>query len=157
LTVRTGITYATGGDGVDTFVLRTDSTPFAATKDAEIEDFGQTDRLNVAGLHLSSLSDLQQLFYGNRLTINSNGDAQSFYFAGSFQLSWLTTANVVFDISTTARSLVGTGSDDTLVGGAGNDALTGGGGRDMLLGGAGNDSLNGGDGANALYGDDGDD
>src|SRR5262249_23251918 len=128
LIVRTGATYATGGSGVDTFVLRTDSPPFAANRDAEIEDFEHTDRLNLAALHISNLTDLQRLFQINPrvLTIGSNGYTENIYFGGAFDLSWLTTANVVFDTSTAARTLVGTGNDDNLIGGAGNDKLTGG-------------------------------
>ena len=147
-----GDDYLLGGTGSDVFVY--DARGFGFD---QIGDFTRgEDKIDFSALGIPDFAALapflQQLSSGiNQIEFKFDGQNETLFISSQVN-SPLSADDFIFNTSTTARTVNGTGSADTLFGGLGSDTLNGAVGNDTLVASGGADILNGGTGADRLIG-----
>jgi len=156
-----------GGSGNDTLIGNTGKDTFNYQErefgQDTILDFSLTDdSIDLRGFNIGDIATLKPFLsqIGNDVifTTTYNGNVEKITIANTNLAKLLATPSAfLFQSSTEALRVDGTGYGDTLFGGKGNDAVYGYRGNDNLNGGAGNDRLYGGGGKDTLTGGDGKD
>jgi Ca2+-binding RTX toxin-like protein len=128
-----------GGAGSDVFSYLSRGFGFDA-----ISDLTAGDRISVSALGIGDFTSLSpymtESINGVEINLEWGGYGERILIQGA-SLGDINASFFIFDISTTAKVVNGTSSDDVVFGGLGNDSLVGEGGRDELNGGAGADTL----------------
>ena len=164
-----GNDFLVGGNGNDQLIGNTGKDTFIYNERGfgldSILDFSMNeDRIDLRGLNVADLKTLKPFMsqIGNDVIISTtyNGDFEKITIANTDLATLLLKPSAfVFETSSEALRVVGTGYAETLFGGNGNDAiygyrgndsLNGGAGKDRLYGGGGNDTLTGGDDKDAF-------
>lgn len=156
ITLGAGDDFVDGGNGVDTFVLRTAYNPASILMES-----GQLVIKGAMGRDV--LNNVEILEFSNKSVAVKVGSMRDDVLTGDAQDGVL--ADILFgDFGNDRISggkqgdrLFGNGGADKLFGGAGSDMLNGGAGKDVLKGGSGADILRGGDSDDRLLGGTGDD
>lgn len=143
------VTYAGGGDTVDTFTVTKNGDFFLELLDLQISDADLGDAV-AAEESGSDNTALETLFFGLNWVYNGNDNAD-------LLLPELVSEDGVLINLTGDDEAYLNGGDDDFFAGDGSDYVEGGAGKDTLRGGNGDDELHGGGGADKLFGQAGDD
>ena len=147
----TGDDWMMGGAGNDVFAYNARS--FNSDTIADFNTDG--DKIDLTSLNVADFDSLRPFMTQDAddvvITLGYNSDTEVIRLK-NVSLASLSASDFVFDSSTAALTITGTGFRDTLFGGNGNDSISGGNGSDTLVGGNGSDLLRGGDGADRFFG-----
>jgi 3',5'-cyclic AMP phosphodiesterase CpdA len=174
--------WTVAGAGADiTFQDRAQSLSIGRGFAGIISDFGQEDRIELAGIAASKVAlgagnlltvttadgpltlklDPADDYTGMAFTLEQNGEGGVFlrYAPANAGDDVFTGGNGadVYDGGAGDDVIAGGAGNDRLLGGAGDDKVDGGSGADQVAGGAGDDALKGGSGEDRIDGGDGDD
>jgi len=134
-----GGSWFMGGAGNDVFVYN--QREFGYDTIADFDTNG--DRIDLFALHIADIASLLPFMAqdGNDVVITFSDSSESIHLL-NVSLDSLSTSDFIFNTSTSALTVIGTGYDyehEVLFGGAGNDTIIGSSADNSLVGGPGND------------------